>query len=145
MFNLGLFEMTLFGVIALVVLGPDKLLQGARALGKWYAIFKNTKDRLQNDIANELHLLETQAEIKKELAKLRDAEAEIQAQMHELQRAVEQNRKELLENSSTNTKPLAGQFFLLGEYDKNRRQPRAPFLPNYTADPLLSSTAHTTP
>lgn len=156
MFNLGLFELTLFGVIALIVLGPDKLPQAMRTLGKWYGMILHAKSRLQNDILNELQLAETQEELKKELAKLKLAESEIKAQMQELQGVVNQNRRELLRldndeahthktehdtpvQASFNT-PMHGTFFLLSDYDKARRLPPAPRLPNTCADPLLTPT-----
>lgn len=163
MFNLGLFELTLFGVIALIVLGPDKLPQAMRTLGKWYGMIMHAKNRLQNDILNELQLAETQEELKKELAKLKLAESEMKAQMQELQGAVNQNRRELLRFDNDNTDdeptwddetpwekkkhkenhfnfdtPMQGAFFLLGDYDKARRLPPAPRLPNTRADPLLT-------
>ncbi|RAV24614.1 twin-arginine translocase subunit TatB, partial [Staphylococcus warneri] len=37
MLNVGLSELFLFGIIALLVLGPEKLPQAARFAGKWYA------------------------------------------------------------------------------------------------------------
>lgn len=188
MFNLGLFELTLFGVIALIVLGPEKLPEAARTLGKWYAFALHAKNRLKNDVMTELNLLETQRQIQEELAKLRQAENEMQARMDKLQTAIRQNRPELLtakyspaseplpdntkddvlggselgntdnnawtqigafatpsadnslnaQNTETpNTKPMTGYFFLLGEYDRKKRLPKAPFLPNLTADKLL--------
>lgn len=152
MFNLGLFEMALFGVIALIVLGPDKLPEAARALGRWYAFFKNAKEKLQSEVINELQLLETQEQIKQELAKLKATENELKSQIQNLQASVEQNRKELFDHQSfsfgslfdepSNTqvaKPMTGQFFLLSDYDKQKRQPNAPLLPNYQADTLLNS------
>lgn len=145
MFNLGLFEMTLFGVIALIVLGPDKLPEAARALGRWYAFFKNAKERLQHEVVSELQLLEAQEQIKQELAKLKATESELKSQMQALQASVEQNRKDIFETPPTTTqsdlpttKPMTGQFFLLGDYDKKRRLPNAPFLPNYQADTLFN-------
>lgn len=152
MFNLGLFELTLFGIIALIVLGPDKLPHAARTLGKWYGLIMHAKSRLQTDILNELQLMETQEEIKKELAKLRAAEADIKAQMRQLQGVVHQNRREILslehtldskdDNSTTQiSTPMQGMFFLLGDYDKARRLPPPPRLPNTKADTLL----HTQP
>lgn len=175
MFNLGLFELTLFGIIALIVLGPDKLPQAARTLGKWYAFAMHTKNRFTNDVMAELNLLETQRQIQEELANLRRAESEMQARMDKLQGAIRQNRQELLSlqdnqpNNHTNPaqhtnttnqpdpdnqekdawsmigafadyfepKPMTGHFFVLGDYDKKRRLPKAPFLPNYQADSLL--------
>ena len=37
MFDIGFSELLLFGVIALIVLGPEKLPQAARTAGQWYA------------------------------------------------------------------------------------------------------------
>lgn len=97
MFNLGLFEMALFGMIALIVLGPDKLVLSARTLGKWYAKFLHAKERLQKDIINELNLLETQAQIQDELAKIRQSEAKLQAQLHALQGQIHKNSQEIVQ------------------------------------------------
>lgn len=148
MFNLGLFELTLFGVIALIVLGPEKLPIAAKALGKWYAFFKNAKNRLQNDMLHELNLLETQEQMKVEIAKLRDAENQIKAQMTELQNRINQNKTDILnlekdtaldalaKDTPTN-RPLTDRFFLLSDYDRKKRLPPPPFLANTIADRLL--------
>lgn len=144
MFNLGLFELTLFGMIALIVLGPDKLPVAARTLGKWYAFFRHTKERLQHEMAHELNLLQAQQEIKQELEKLRVAENQMKAQMDKLQSAIAQNQAHILDlehnaapSNSSLTHPNYNRFFLLGDYDKQRRLPAAPFLPNHKADVLL--------
>ncbi|OOR91882.1 hypothetical protein B0181_02290 [Moraxella caviae] len=178
MFNLGLFELTLFGVIALIVLGPEKLPEFARTLGRWYGLFRRTTSRLQNDLMSELELIEAQAQLKSEIAKIRESEAAMRAQMDAMQRSlnaqhaktapaapsqtvsqtasqvanqlanpavnqVAQTANEPQQNHAEHTLetalnlPLTNRWFLLGEYDKRRRLPPAPFLPNYQADPLL--------
>lgn len=118
MFNLGLFELTLFGIIALIVLGPDKLPKAAATLGKWYGYMMRTKQRFEADIINELQLLETQEQIKQELANLRATEADIKAQVQQLQGMVNQNRREILNldgatniESATQTTPMHGHFY----------------------------------
>ncbi len=146
MFNLGLFELTLFGMIALIVLGPEKLPIAARTLGKWYAFFRHTKERLQHEMTHELNLLQAQQEIKQELEKLRAAENQMKAQMDKLQSAIAQNQAHILDLEHTSqttapTQPNYNRFFLLGEYDKQRRLPAVPFLPNYKADALLFNKA----
>ena len=90
--NLGFFELTLLGIIALIVLGPEKLPVAARTLGRWYGTLRRASQKLQNDISSELQLLETQELLKKELAQIRDSEAKMKAQMDELQRSLQQNR-----------------------------------------------------
>lgn len=148
MFNLGLFELTLFGVIALIVLGPEKLPIAAKALGKWYAFFKNAKNRLQNDMLHELNLLETQEQMKVEIAKLRDAENQIKAQMTELQNRINQNKTDILNlekdtaldalaKDTLTNRPLTDRFFLLSDYDRKKRLPPPPFLAKTVADKLL--------
>lgn len=172
--NLGFFELTLFGIIALIILGPEKLPIAARTVGRWYATFRRASQRLQNEISNELQLLETQEALKKELEQIRESEARMKAQMDALQASLNQNQKassgaiaqfaqdigmhpfdslkfdtkeqvqdgeksDAQQSTPINNSalPMTNYFFLLGNYDRNRRLPVAPFLPNYTADPLL--------
>lgn len=177
MLNLGFFELTLFGVIALIVLGPEKLPVAARTLGKWYGKFRRLSTRLQSEFVSELQLLEVQEELKGELAKIRESEAKMKAQMAELQQSLNKteqvakaNKQHILDawqdnadegehqdtNPSKDTSnqdfhqaaalettfnlPMVNHWFLLGDYDKKRRLPQAPFMPNYKADPLLYTT-----
>ncbi len=157
MFNLGLFELGLFGIIALIVLGPDKLPKAARTLGKYYALLVHAKNRLTHDMMTELELLETQEQIKKELATLRQSENAIKAQMMNLERSIAKNEQQILSLDSTSpdstadtsanpqnpkapyatTAPMTYRFFLLGDFDKKKRLPPAPFLPNTKAERLL--------
>lgn len=163
MLNLGFFELTLFGIIALIVLGPEKLPVAARTVGKWYGKFRRMSVRLQSELVSELELLEVQEQLKAEIAKIRESEAQMKAQMDELQnkltktqnhtrhmindwqKSLDSKGVETLtsQNDIFATKPLTNRFFLLGEYDKKRRLPRPPFLPNYQADKLLYQTAIT--
>lgn len=166
MLNLGFFELTLFGVIALIVLGPEKLPKVARTLGQWYGKFVRLSTRLQSEFVSELQLLEVQEELKNELAKIRESEAKIKAQMQQLQQNLHKteqvartNQQHILDNlhhttdhttsnhhqnlQTTNAKfnlPMTNHWFLLGDYDKKRRLPSAPFMPNYKADSLLYTT-----
>ncbi len=154
MFNLGLFEISLFGIIALIVLGPDKLPQAARTLGKWYVRLVHAKDRLKYDIIDELGLAETQRQLQQELAELRRTKADFQAQIEQLQSNLNQGYQHLEQqvltptpspSSVPTTTPMNNRFFLLGDYDKARRLPPAPFLPNTQADTLLYQYTQPTP
>lgn len=141
MFDIGFSELVLFGVIALIVLGPEKLPHAMRTAGRYYAKFRRTVSTLQAEIENELNLAEARKQMQAEIAKIRENEADIQKQMDELK----SNLIHLQQSQFTNlnnipTKPLFNQWFLLGEYDKKRRLPKPPFLPNYQADNLLNQT-----
>lgn len=167
MANLGFFELTLFGIIALIVLGPEKLPLAARTLGKWYGKFRRMSARLQSEFVSEMQLLEVQEELKAELAKIKESEAAMKQQVVKLQRTIDQteqtahtNKHHILESWQTSTNddespihhhnaqktavletafnmPMVNRWFLLSEYDKKRRLPPPPFLPNHQADKLL--------
>jgi len=47
-FNVGLSELVLVALLALIVLGPDRIVQSARTLGIW--LRKLTKSPLWNDV-----------------------------------------------------------------------------------------------
>lgn len=152
MFNLGLFELGLFGVIALIVLGPKQLITTARTLGRWYGKFRRMSARLQSELVSELELAEVQNALKAEIDEIRASEARIKAQMQELQTKIRQtdqttilhNQQERQTDKDSHNNPphfdnlpLTYRFFLLGDYDKKRRLPPPPFMPNYKADKLL--------
>ena len=206
MFDIGFSELLLFGVIALIVLGPEKLPQAARTAGQWYAKIRRTVSTLQSEIEAELDLAETRQLMQKELAKIRQTEADMKREMAELRGSMKefehaqnqsmktsdqttlpakqvdnddaiQNNKpkafsyaygedsssidgqqlsnqdmtsinsDATTDSSTikqpvqrlTTKPWENMWFRLGAYDKARRLPAAPYLPNYKADILLNS------
>ncbi|MDV2859362.1 Sec-independent protein translocase protein TatB [Psychrobacter sp. CAM01] len=190
MFDIGFSELLLFGVIALIVLGPEKLPQAARTAGQWYAKIRRTVSTLQSEIEAELDLAETRQQMQKELAKIRQTEAEMRREMAEMRGSMQefessQNRaltvdphaehqpviKDDTARNTVNeqpeaatafahayernepsdgidqqaapplmTKPWENMWFRLGDYDKARRLPAAPYLPNYQADILLNST-----
>ena len=84
MFDSGFSELLRFGVIALIVLGPEKLPQAARTAGQWYAKIRRTVSTLQSEIEAELDLAETRQLMQKELAKIRQTEADMKREMAEL-------------------------------------------------------------
>ena len=215
MFDIGFSELLLFGVIALIVLGPEKLPQAARTAGQWYAKIRRTVSTLQSEIEAELDLAETRQLMQKELAKIRQTEAEMRREMAEMRGSMQQfessqnqdlkaahqpttdkvdntnhkNDGEKGDNSSAlpkefdytydsygsdrkseeseqaesaaqdnddslktdrsdhanqviqtvTTRPWENMWFRLGAYDKARRLPQPPYLPNYKADILLNS------
>ncbi|MCK6053021.1 Sec-independent protein translocase protein TatB [Moraxella osloensis] len=229
MFDIGFSEILLFGAIALIVLGPEKLPQAARTAGQWYAKFRRTVATLQSEIEAELDLAETRKQMQLELEKIRQAEVDMKREMEALRSSVSELQqhgkvpsmqahntqsadttpnlghdtnavslstepsshepsnhkppshlaeptndstallpnkpsdesylaetkaddyllsleadveadavaKDLHEALFAATKPMYYRWFLLSDYDRVRRLPNPPFLPNYQADPLL--------
>lgn len=56
MFDIGFTELLLIAVVALVVLGPEKLPVAARTLGLWLGKAKRTISGIQSEISEELRL-----------------------------------------------------------------------------------------
>lgn len=197
MFDIGFSELLIFGIVALVVLGPEKLPKAARTAGQWYGKLRRTVATLQSEIEAELDLAETRQQLKDELAKIRQTEAEMRSEMakmrgsiHEMEAASRQSMADMADinkpnaadqNGSPNaqnslnsdysyhqdienptnvtgaknnadpqdalakkddwlaTKPWENMWFKLGDYDKARRLPPPPRLPNYQADLLLNA------
>lgn len=175
MFDIGFSEIFLFGVIALIVLGPEKLPQAARTAGQWYAKLRRTVSTIQSEIEAELDLAETRQQMQDELANMRKARADIANEMAEMRgnmqqfetsqnQSFKQSSKTSSEHSSHHTessdsasstdpiqpafpsteakqpvmtRPWENMWFRLGAYDRARRLPAAPYLPNYKADALL--------
>lgn len=90
MFDIGFSELLLFGVIALIVLGPEKLPQAARTAGQWYAKIRRTVSTLQSEIEAELDLAETRQQMKEELAKIRQTEADMKREMAEIRGSIQE-------------------------------------------------------
>lgn len=171
MFDIGFSELLIFGAIALIVLGPEKLPHAVRTAGRYYSRFRRTVATIQHEIEAELDLAETRQQMQAELAKLKQTENDIKLEMEKLRSSVSQLQQSKpladlddLDNTSSEhsetlnktalldadvlakdlqqavysaTQPLYYRWFLLSDYDKQRRLPNAPLLPNYHADKLM--------
>jgi len=65
MFDIGFFELTIIGVVALLVLGPERLPRAARTAGMWVGRAKRMVTQVKRDIDDEMR--------QEELAELREA------------------------------------------------------------------------
>lgn len=54
MFDISFLELTLVAVVALLVIGPDKLPELARTAGRWFGKTQRTLHRVKADIDREL-------------------------------------------------------------------------------------------
>ena len=115
MFDIGFSELLLFGVIALMVLGTEKLPQAARTAGQWYAKLRRTVSTLQSEIEAELDLAETRQQMQNELAKIRQTESDMKRELAEMRGSMqkfEQSQNQSLDDSHQSITP----------YDKDHQQ-----------------------
>ena len=89
MLNIGMTELLVFGAIALLILGPDKLPEAIRFIGKWSAKIKRIASNIQNDLDRELRLSELREQMQTELKRIQELEAKMQAQMADLNAPIE--------------------------------------------------------
>lgn len=79
MFDVGFSELLVLGIIALVVLGPEKLPHAARMAGAWIGRIRRTLINVQADIENEVASAEMRERIRKEMAKAEAAKQQMSA------------------------------------------------------------------
>ncbi len=72
MFDVGFLELLLVGVIALIILGPERLPKAAQTLGLWIGKAKQSFETIKTEIDREVKLKELQQEIAQQKAQLTD-------------------------------------------------------------------------
>lgn len=86
MLNIGMTEILCFAVIAILVLGPDKLPEAARFAGRWYARIKRHISNIQNEIDRELKISEFRKEMQDELNRIEALERKVKSQLEEIEK-----------------------------------------------------------
>lgn len=100
MLNLGMSELLIFAIIAVIVLGPDKLPTAIRSVIKWYRQVKMLVTNVQRDIERELEITEIREKMEQEIARFKEIEHQMQAQLDQIQKEVDQ-----LEKPDSKTEP----------------------------------------
>jgi sec-independent protein translocase protein TatB len=70
MFDLGFLELLLIGIIALIILGPERLPKAAKKCGLWIAKARHGFESVKSEIDRELQLQELQTALKKQQQQL---------------------------------------------------------------------------
>jgi sec-independent protein translocase protein TatB len=55
MFEIGFFELLICALVALVVLGPERLPEALRFVGRIFAKFNRVWQRLSSDVSSKIH------------------------------------------------------------------------------------------
>jgi len=66
MFDIGFWELTIIAIVALIVIGPDKLPGVARTAGKWVGRTRRFVSQVKNDIDKEIQQDELRKMLEKE-------------------------------------------------------------------------------
>lgn len=98
MFDIGFAEILIVSVVALLVLGPDKLPIAVKTCGMWIGRIKRSVTSIQHEISEELRVEElrrttaiTKEELEKELSEMRKpfkaAAKDVEGAVNEAQKA----------------------------------------------------------
>lgn len=93
MLNLGMSEILIFSIIALIVLGPEKLPIALKTVAKWYVRIKKFVTNVQQDIEKEFKISELREQMQDEIKRIEALEQ----QMQEKFAAMERQQNEFLQ------------------------------------------------
>lgn len=93
MFGLGMGELFFFAVIALIVLGPEKLPTAIRSVIRWTHQLKKLINTVQTDIERELEITQMRQKISAELDSFKIIEEQMQNQINQIQKEMDQIEK----------------------------------------------------
>ena len=71
MFDLGFWELLFVGVIALVVLGPERLPVAAHTVGRWVGQARSYARSLSNELDREVHIKEIRQQVRSTESEIR--------------------------------------------------------------------------
>lgn len=112
MFDIGFFELCIIGVVALLVLGPERLPRAARTAGMWVGRAKRMVTQVKRDIDDELRQEELAElrEARESLSKTRESMDSFQKDLNQQVDTGDQPDKEASakKQPETRSKPAAG-------------------------------------
>ncbi|MHA7003059.1 Sec-independent protein translocase protein TatB [Aeromonas schubertii] len=110
MFDIGFWELIVIAVVALVVLGPERLPEAVRTLAKWVKLVRNTANAVKMELSEELRIQELHNDLKKaEKLNMQNLSPDLQASIEELKvAAASVNRPYAKDEAITSTEAQVG-------------------------------------
>jgi len=88
MFDVGFSELILLGIVALVVLGPEKLPHAARMAGAWLGRIRRTVIDIQAEIEKEVSAAELKQRMNDEIARLKAATEPVEQEIKAVENTI---------------------------------------------------------
>ena len=107
MFDIGFWELVVIGVVALVVLGPERLPVAIRTATRWIRLIRSTANSVKSELEQELKLQELHNDLKKaEQLQMSNLSPELQESIEQLKAAAQSvNRPYQVENEIRPPRP----------------------------------------
>ncbi|HGH1364336.1 TPA: Sec-independent protein translocase protein TatB [Acinetobacter baumannii] len=135
MFNVGFSELLVFSIIALLVLGPERLPEAARFAGKWYARLIRFINNAQQDLNRELGINELREQMRKEMERITELEQRMQEKITELD---QQAQNIDFDNIKTNDQESRKKTHIIYTYLADRKKLEYVFSPLFLEKRLTS-------
>jgi len=131
MFDVGFSELILLGIVALVVLGPEKLPHAARMAGAWLGRIRRTVIDIQAEIEKEVSAAELKQRMNDEIARLKAATNPIEEEIKAVENTIHQQMTDASQTVDAAPAYLAQQTPPINndEPQENNSVPTAPSLP----------------
>ena len=117
MFDIGFWELVLISVVALVVLGPERLPHATRSVSRFVSQAKTMANSVKDEISHELKVQELQENLRKaEKMGMEDLSPELKSSVEELKKAAQEVQRPYAQKAAetetvvnSDTKPLTSQ------------------------------------
>nr|WP_153445614.1 Sec-independent protein translocase protein TatB [Vibrio algicola] len=107
MFDIGFWELVLISVVALVVLGPERLPHAIRSVTKFISTAKNMANSVKDELSQELKIQELQDNLRKaENMGMKDLSPELQSSIEALKQAAQDVQRPYAKDKNEETQPM---------------------------------------
>ncbi len=104
MFDIGFWELVLISVVALVVLGPERLPVAIRSVSKFVRTAKTMANNVKEELSQELKIQELQDNLRKaEQMGMKDLSPELQSSIEELKKAAQDVQRPYAKETSSSS------------------------------------------
>ncbi len=111
MFDIGFWELVLISIVALVVLGPERLPGAIRSVSRIFRDIKGMANSVKDELEQELKIHELQENLKKaENLGMKDLPPELRASVEELKQAAQEVQRPYASKASSETESSASEL-----------------------------------
>ncbi|MDX2125378.1 MAG: Sec-independent protein translocase protein TatB [Aeromonas hydrophila] len=138
MFDIGFWELVVIGVVALVVLGPERLPVAIRTASHWIRLIRSTANSVKAELEQELKLQELHNDLKKaEQLQMNNLSPELQESIEQLKTAAQSVTRPYEQQNTIQPAPAAAEV---------KEEPAAPVsVATPDEEPTVISTASVQP